>query len=52
MGSTPGLAYRQSRRVQTCFIFVLCVGKNKFKIAIKLSDSTTKIGEKTAAETI
>jgi len=45
MGSTPGLAYRDSRRIQTCFIFVFCVGICKLELAIKLCDSNTKIGK-------
>jgi hypothetical protein len=45
MCSTPGLAYRHSRRVQTHFIFAFLVGTHNLEIAIKLSDSTTKIGK-------
>jgi len=45
MGSTPALAYRHSRMVQTCFIFVFCVATCKLELAIKLCDSTTKIGK-------
>jgi hypothetical protein len=45
ISSTPGLAYRHSRRVQTCFIFAFCVGTHKLEMAIKLSHSTTNIGK-------
>jgi len=45
MGSTPGLAYRHGRRVQTRFIFAFCVGKYTLEIAIKLCDNTTKLGK-------
>ena len=44
-GSTPALAYRHSRRVQTCYIFVFCVATCKLELAIKLCDSNTKIGK-------